>query len=485
MTAWLVAALLSGSPLVDAVKQQDVTAVRALLTTGVDVNAPEGDGTTALHWAVHAEQRELIQLLIAAGAKVEVANDLGITPLYLAAAAGNAAIAGWLLDHGARATTAAPSGVTALMEAARSGNLETVRLLLAHGADVNARERARHQTALMWAAARQQPEIVGLLLAQGADLQARTATRPLTVMLDRGPRRAVKTAVQDARILERGGSTALMFAAQSGSVASARQLLAGGANVNDHAADGTSALVMATLSGHPSLAALLLEAGADPNAAGSGHTALHAAALRGDLATVNALLGRGANPDLPITRGSPVRRFGSQWALPATLLGATPLIVAAAYAETEIVRALLAAGARADAALADGTAALLIAAGTPLDKEARPSDLARWNIVDSDTPVVPRAEADVLAVVTLLLDAGAQVNQVSLTTGDTALHGAAGEDLPAVIERLVERGASLTARNKDGHTPLELTLPRPPQGRSPGAPGLPRSEATLRKLGAS
>ena len=177
-----------------------------------------------------------------------------------------------------------------------------------------------------------------------------------------------------------------------------------------------------------------------------------------------------------------MRRFGSQWALPTTLQGATPLIVAAAYVEPDIMRALLAAGARADAALADGTSALLVAAGTPVEKEARPSDLARWNIVDSDTPVVPRAEPDVLTAVTLLLDAGANVNDVSLATGDTALHGAAGDDMPSVIQLLVERGASLNARNKDGKTPLELTLPRLPQGRSPGAPGY-RNRGNTQKAG--
>ena len=451
----------------------------------MDVNAPEGDGATALHWAVHGEQLELARMLVDAGANVDVANDLGITPLYLASAAGNASLVTLLLDHGANAKVTAPSGVTALMEAVRSGSLETVRLLLSHGADVNARERARQQTALMWAAGRRHPAIVRVLIEHGADVHARSSQRPLTVMLDRGPRRAVKTSMQDARTVARGGSSALVMAAQSGSAESARLLLAAGADANDAAADGNSALVTAAFSGHGEVAAVLLEAGADANAAGAGYTALHAAALRGDLATVKALLAKGANPDTPITRGSPVRRFGSQWALPTTLQGATPLIVAAAYVETEIMRALLGAGARTDAVLADGTTALLAAAGTPVEKEARPSDLARWNIVDSDTPAVPRAETEVLTAVTLLLDAGANVNEVALGTGDTALHGAAGDDMPAVIQLLVERGANLHARNKNGQTPLELTLPRPPQGRSPGAPGLPRSEAMLRKLGAS
>ena len=476
--------LLSASPLIEAVKQGDVQVVRALIKSGADARQPEGDGATALHWAAHRDSAELVRLLLEAGASTRAANDLGVTPLHLAAANGNTAIMKLLLDKRADANAAAASGVTPLMEAARSGSTDAVRLLLASGAQINARESARGQTALMWAVSRQHPDIVKVLIENHADVHARTATRPLMAMLDRGPRRAVKTSAQDARQVELGGSTALMFAAQTGSVESARLLLAAGANANDAAGDGKSALSMAAFSGHTDVATLLLSAGADPNAAGAGYTALHAAALRGDIALVKTLLEQGANPNARQVKGSPVRRFGSQWALSSPFNGGTPLIVAAAYLETEVMRALLAGGANVDALLPNSMTALLIAAGAPIEKEARPADLAKWNIVDSDSPEIPRPADDVAAAVRLLLDAGADVTR-STEAGDTALHAAAASNQPAVIELLAGRGAQVNAKNRNGQTPLMLTLPRKSEGRGFGFPGYPEAEAALRKLGAT
>ena len=481
--ALVLAAVLTSSPLVDAVKNGDIQGVRALLKTTVDVNQPEGDGATALHWAAYRDSIDLVQLLLAAGASAQAANDLGITPLHLAAANGNVATLRLLLDKHANANAAAASGVTPLMEAARTGRVDAVRLLLAHGADVDAHEFARGQTALMWAVSRQHPDIVKVLIENKADVQARTAVRPVTVMLDRGPRRAVKTAPQDARQIEMGGSTALMVAAQNGSAESARLLLSAGANANDAAADGKSALVMAAFSGHTEVASMLLAAGADPNAAGAGYTALHAATLRGDVALVKALLEKGANPNATQTKGSPVRRFGSQWALSSPFNGGTPLIVAAIYLEVDVMRALLAGGAKADAMLPNGLSALQLAAGAAIENEARPSDLARFNIVDNDTPLVPRPAEAVTGAVGLLLDAGADATHAD-RDGNTALHAAAGGNQPQIIELLVTRGALVNATNKDGQTPLSLTLPRKPQGRGPGFPGYPEAEAALRKLGA-
>jgi len=474
---------LSASPLIEAVKQGDAQAIRAALKTGADVNQPEGDGATALHWAAHRDSVEIVTLLLGAGAKTQVANDLGITPLHLAAANGNVATLKLLLEKRANANAAAASGLTPLMEASRSGSVDAVRLLIAHSADVNARESARGQTALMWAVSRQHPEIVKVLIENKADIGARTESRPVQVMLDRGPRRAVKTSAQDARQVQAGGSTALILAAQTGSVESARLLLAAGADANDAGGDVKSALVMAAFSGHADVATLLLAAGADPNAAGAGYTALHAAALRGDAALVKTLLEKGANPNAAQTKGSPVRRFGSQWALSSPFNGGTPLIVAAVYLETDVMRALLAGGAKVDAALPNGMSALLIAAGAPIENEARPSDLAKWNIVDSDTPEIPRPADDVVAAVRLLLDAGADVTRAT-DTGDTALHAAAASNQPAVIELLVQRGAQVNAKNKNGQTPLTLTLPRKSEGRGFGFPGYPDAEAALRKLGA-
>jgi ankyrin repeat protein len=488
MIAFLLAALLTTTPLIDAVKQHDIAAVRALLQKRVDVNATQGDGATALHWAVYLDDGALVDLLLAARARVNVANDLSITPLYLASVNGNAAIVRALLAGHADPNVASEAGVTPLMEAARSGAVDVARMLIDAGADINARERDRQQTALMWAVARQHPEVVKLLLAYKADLHARTRVRALTVMLDQGPARTVKTSKQDARQIEAGGSTALIFAAYAGAAEAARLLLAAGANVNDTAADGNSALVIATFAGFPEVARALIDAGADVNAAGAGYSALHAAALRGDVATVDALLARGANPNVQLTKGSPVRRFGSQWALPTPFTGGTPLLVAAVYVEVEIIKALLAAGADHTIALRDGTTPLLAAAGVAVQKEARPADLVRWNVVDNDTPAIPRSEPDVLEATKLLLDAGADVRHAN-EAGFTALHGAAGSAMTSVIQLLADRGAVLDAKNKAGQTPLALTVPRGrgPDPRSGGnaSSASKAAEELLRKLGAS
>ena len=486
VVAAVVAVAAGEQPLVQAAKRNDAAQVRTLLRQRVDPNAKEGDGATALHWAAYHGNTAIADQLIAAGARVDAANDLAITPLALAAENGHAVIVERLLARGANPNAASDSGVTPLMRAARTGSLPAVRALLAKGAQVNAVERDRQQTALMWAVSQSHPEIVKALLENGADVTARTVVRRLTVMLDQGPP-GVKTAREHAHQIDAGGSTPLLFAASGGSVDSARALLDRGANVNDTAADGNSALVLAAFAGHGGVARLLLERGADPNAAGAGYSALHAAVLRSDVETVKALLAKGANPDARMTKGSPVRRFGSQWALVNNLTGATPLFIAALYNEVELMRVLLAAGASPSLPLDNGMPPLLIAAGAEVPHEARPSDVARLGINDVDVPDIPRPESELMTMTRLLLDRGAAVTETN-AAGDTALHAAAAAALPGVIQLLVDRGAAIEATNKSGQTPLALTLPREGGRQRPDPERAARAKAAetlLRSLGAT
>ena len=155
-------------PLVEAVQQRNTASVRALLGRGVDVNASEPDGTTALHWAAHQGDLDVLDLLLGAGVNVRAANRYGVTPLPLACENGNAAVIERLLIAGADPNVVLPGGQTALMTAARTGRADAVKVLLAHGADANATEGLRGQTALMWAAANGHAAAAAVLLAGGS-----------------------------------------------------------------------------------------------------------------------------------------------------------------------------------------------------------------------------------------------------------------------------------------------------------------------------
>src|SRR5689334_3709218 len=107
-----------------AVKRRDQPAVLSLLQQKADVNAPQGDGATALHWAAYLEDAEMTALLIRAGARVGTPNNYGVTPLVLAAENGNAAVIEQLLKAGADPNGTVRSEETPLMLAARSGRAE-------------------------------------------------------------------------------------------------------------------------------------------------------------------------------------------------------------------------------------------------------------------------------------------------------------------------------------------------------------------------
>jgi ankyrin repeat protein len=450
--AWLSsAALLAASAdvrLIKAVRAKDVSAVRTLLKQRIDVNAPQGDGATALHWAAHVDDLAIADVLLRAGAHARVANDNGFTPLHLACTNRSAPMVERLLSAGADANAASLNGETVLMTCARAGEPISVKALLVSGARVNVRENAHDQTPLMWSVAQRHSEVTELLVEAGADIAARSRTYSQTVVGEQTQRFGREEL--NYNVL-RGGSTPLLFAARSGDAGSARVLLAAGADPNDALPDGTSALVLAAHSGHRDVVAELLEKGADPNNADAGYTALHAAVLRSDLRLVQTLLARGANPNIRMTKGTPLRRDTTDFNLPATLISSTPYLLAAKFLEPDIMRALAAAGADITLGMRNGATALMVAAGAGSSGTATRRGI---EVIDGGK-VEP--ESRVLEAVTTAIDLGADVNATN-QAGDTVLHTAALRGFDTIIQLLADRGAQLNAKNKGGLTPLAALM---------------------------
>jgi ankyrin repeat protein len=301
----------------------DRDAVRALLQQGADVNASQGDGMTALHWAAQRGDAEMTAMLVYGGATVGAVTRIGhYTPLHLAARAGQVLVVKTLIAQGAdvsaRTTT---SGVEPLHLAAASGSAETVTVLLENNANPNARESEWGQTPLIFAAADNRVEAIKALLEGGADATVTSTTIDLAKQqaLDRAARARqakileatvtkgqeptasqVQAAMQAARELLhsgvvpppdpkeaegaaaandrnfnpeeinppvsfKGGLTALLHAVRQGHVDAVRALLDGKAPIDQvSAGDGTSPLLMAVVNGQFDIAMLLLERGANP-----------------------------------------------------------------------------------------------------------------------------------------------------------------------------------------------------------------------------
>ena len=430
---FLMAAGGNRPALIEAAKNADRDAVRTLLRNKADVNAAEGDGSTALHWASYRDDLESADLLIRAGAKVNAATDLGVTPLWAASQNGSATMVGRLLDAGANPNLALVAGETPLMVAARSGYPAVVRQLLDKDAKVSA-HGARNQTALMWAVSQKQPEGVKLLRAHGADVHARSEV--WSEMMAVPPHGFPGY----NRQIPHGGDTALMFAARVGDLESARLLVAAGANVNDADAWGVSATVLAGHSGYTGLVEFLLQRGADPNAAGAGFTALHEAIMRRDEKMVSALLDCGADANAPLRTWTPTRRSSYDFHFEPALVGATPFWLAARFAEPGIMRLLAKHG--ADPLFVQRSDEVAVNKGFKHKTEVTTALMAALGM-GGGTPWVQPAggrEALTLEAVRLTVDLGVDINATN-TDGRTALAAAKALKYDSVARFLVEKGA--------------------------------------------
>ncbi len=491
LTAMWVAGALSAAaagtfPLIDAARNVDANNVRTLLKQGVDVNAAEADGTTALHWAVQANNLEIANLLIGAGAKVDAATRYNITPLSLACTNGSAAMISRLLEAGADPNGTSREGETALMTAARNGNVEAVKALLVKGAKVNVAEPWKGQTALMWAAGEGNAAATDLLIEFGSD----------------------------AKTKSKSGFTAFLLAVRNNHIDAAKILLRHGVSVNEIAPDGTSALNMAIVNASYDLASALLDFNADPNLPDPRGSPLHTlawlrrpgntweAAALGEipqpaprptgnvtaLELAQKLVDHGAATnvrisykEMPMTRANGAARNPPDIPLgrhPLSYVGATAFYVAARNGDPAMMRLLVKAGADPKTPTRAGITPLMAAAA-----------LDYWE-GESPGPYTGTSEAERLEAVKLALELGNDVNAhtkfgdytmigsaedtlltypqniddlLDMGVGDprfdgcTALFGAVISNQPSIVQYLLDHGADPNAKNKLGWTPLMVS----------------------------
>jgi uncharacterized protein len=424
-----VTALLIGSSgdvrVVNAAMKGDREAVRALLKQAADVNAAQGDGMTALHWAALNGDAEMAQTLIYAGANLRAATRIGgYSPLFMAAKSGASSVIDVLLKAGADAKAQAGDGLTPLMMASMAGDPASVRVLVEHGADVNAREAELGQTSLMFAAAFDRPDVIEELARHGADLDAATPVKqpppqvrgfqqnpvPPAPAQAAPPANAGQAAAAGTPATGRGapvppaaqpqqqqqqqqgpdtrgggnphgGLTPLMYAARDGSLAAAQALLKAGARLDEQSGDKSTALLLAAINGKFDLASFLVEHDADVNlvsmdGAAPLYAVVHTQWSRESfhpqpsikrertsyLDLMSDMLDHGANPNARLTKVLWYSSYGYAYES-ASEIGTTPFWRCAAVADVDGMKLLISRGADPKITNKDGVDAFLVASG--------------------------------------------------------------------------------------------------------------------------
>ena len=399
LTLLVSAATPPESPVADAAMRGDHGSVRALLQQGADVNAAQGDGMTALHWAADRGDLEMARMLVYAGAGLEAVTRMAeYTPLHLASRAGHGAVVRALLEAGS--DPAAPTGsggATPLHLAAAAGDAEAVAALIEHGADVDAREQRAEQTPLIFAAAQNRVEAIRALIAGGADpslattvvdmveleeslrggeqdrvrqqINAQLAARAAQEQKEEGeeeekPAEAPKPLSMGQQVGHMGGMTALLHAARQGHAEAVEALLDAGTDIDQVSADGTTPMFIAALNGHFDLVLALLERGADPNLAnhangtplfatinqqwipktGYAQPNVHLQQNATHMEVMEALLRAGADPNARLSKRLWFTQYGGS-ILSVNMTGATPFWRASYAADVAAMRLLVAYGA--------------------------------------------------------------------------------------------------------------------------------------------
>jgi len=497
LSALLTAAAPTPS-VADAAMRRDTASVRTLLKEKADVNAAQGDGMTALHWAASQGDAELVGALLKAGADVHKTTRLGgYTPLHLAAMEGDAPVIELLAASGAAVGAPTTTGATPLMLAATSGHTAAVQALLDRGADPNAVESSAGETALMFATADDRADVVALLLKRGARAEMVSKVADLTnltppeeqLQADLREAAAAKAAAKgdkpaaapagadkkgiagltrgytyDELLGKQGGFTALHFAARQGAMRSIQALVDAGANVNEASAgDHTTPLVMATINGQFDIAKYLLDHGANPNIQSDAGMSPLFAALNIEwapksfypqpraqlqqhttyLALMKELLDKGAEPNARLKRKIWYTQYNFDL-LRVDETGATPFWRAAYASDIEAMKLLLQYGADPNIATTKPAGRVR---GVEVDREAEPTDVSGLPPVPVGGPGIPP----------LLAAAGA--GYAEGFAGNA--HRFAPTGMLAAVKYLVEEvGVDVNARDSDGNTAIHNAASR-------------------------
>lgn len=290
------------TPLMSAVMVENIETAKVLLKQGADVKATNENSETPLHYAArHNKNDSITQLLLRRKANIEAVNSGGMTALYVSALQGNDVVCRYLLETGANVHALKPDGWTALHYLAMRGDPACMEPLLSQaGADVEVFYNSNHfgsQSSKAYdTSSKRKVALVGLLLDKGADINAKcrgytalnlavlscqdllvttllahnaSAQGTSLVCLNWGlSTENVEQLLKDGATIEardcRHRKTALIWAAETGSLAAIKVLLDCGANVNAQDDQLLSALRYAAANARTEIVQLLLERGADP-----------------------------------------------------------------------------------------------------------------------------------------------------------------------------------------------------------------------------
>jgi ankyrin repeat protein len=417
-TFFVLSSILWAGPIHDAARTGDVEAVRKLLDADKNLlESDDGNGSRPLNLAAYAGKLEVCRLLIERGAAINCLDREGNPPIAQAASAGRFDVIKLLIEKGASVDIVDQVGNTPVQWAALSGSIESIKILVEHGAKIAVQNKGGY-TPLHQAALKGHLGMVKWLLGSDKSL---------------------------LESVDGNGWTALHMAAYDGHVDTCKFLISRGANVNHTDKAGNTPMARAATQGHSAVIELLLAKGVDPNAVTQdNNTALHWAAGAGHLVAVKALVKAGAKLD--------VQNGG----------GRTPLHLATYNGHVEVVKFLLSMKCNVNAKAGfDVTplhwaeernnveiVKLLLAAGA--DTECQ-----RTEEGNKITPLIHAARYDQLDCVKVLLAAKANANAQD-KFGNRAIHLAAGHGNAAMVRELIGKGADPNAANTDKWTPLHF-----------------------------